>query len=223
MEPKKNPEADLEKKVGMLLLVGVAIALSVTLVAFEWMIFEQDAGDLGELVVELEEEEMIPITQQEPPPPPPPPQQAPPQIEIVDDEEEIEEELEIEDSEIDEDTEIEPIVQEEEVAEEPEIFTIVEDPPLFPGGEAAMRKWLGRNIHYPQMAKDAGIQGTVYVKFEVDQNGNVKDAQILRGIGGGCDEEALRVVNKMPTWKPGKQRGRAVRVYFNLPVRFTLR
>jgi protein TonB len=110
-----------------------------------------------------------------------------------------------------------------EVEAEPEIFTIVEEMPNFPGGEAKLFEYLGKNIKYPQMATDMGISGVVYVTFVVDENGKVKDPKVLRGIGGGCDEEALRVVRNMPPWEPGKQRGKAVRVQYNLPIRFTLR
>ncbi len=110
-----------------------------------------------------------------------------------------------------------------EVEAEPEIFTIVEEMPNFPGGEAKLFEYLGKNIKYPQMATDMGISGVVYVTFVVDENGKVKDPKVLRGIGGGCDEEALRVVRNMPSWEPGKQRGKAVRVQYNLPIRFTLR
>jgi protein TonB len=121
----------------------------------------------------------------------------------------------------------------EEIAPPPEvvvdpdagkIFTVVEEMPQFPGGgEAALLKYLGQNIKYPPLARENGIDGNVYVTFLVDKDGKVKDAKILRGIGGGCDEEALRVVSHMPDWKPGKQNGRAVMVQYNLPVKFTLR
>ena len=222
MDLKKNPEVDLEKKRRLFFVAGLVFAASLTLVAFEWKAFEAELMDLGNVEIQLEEEEMIPITRQQPPPPPPPP---PPQqiIEIVEDDEEIEEELEIESTEVDESTTIEIIdMPEEVVEEEPEIFLIVEDPPSFPGGEEEMFKYLGKNIKYPPMAKDAGIQGIVYVTFVVMENGNIDQVKVLRGIGGGCDEEAIRVVKNMPSWKPGKQRGKSVRVQFNLPIRFTL-
>ncbi len=222
MDLKKNPEVDLEKKRRLFFVAGLVFAASLTLVAFEWKAFEAELMDLGNVEIQLEEEEMIPITRQQPPPPPPPP---PPQqiIEIVEDDEEIEEELEIESTEVDESTTIEIIdMPEEVVEEEPEIFLIVEDPPSFPGGEEEMFKYLGKNIKYPPMAKDAGIQGIVYVTFVVMENGDIDQVKVLRGIGGGCDEEAIRVVKNMPSWKPGKQRGKSVRVQFNLPIRFTL-
>jgi periplasmic protein TonB len=111
----------------------------------------------------------------------------------------------------------------EEVVQEPQIFTIVEEMPGFPGGDEELFKYLGKSIKYPAMAKDANIQGTVYVTFVVKEDGSISNVQILRGIGGGCDEEAKRVVESMPKWKPGKQRGKAVRVQFNLPIKFILR
>ncbi len=109
------------------------------------------------------------------------------------------------------------------VDEEPQIFTIVEEMPSFPGGEAELFKYLGKTVKYPPMAQDAGITGVVYMTFVVDENGKVKDPKVLRGIGGGCDEEAIRVVKAMPAWEPGKQRGKPVRVQYNLPIRFTLK
>ncbi|MCB0768225.1 MAG: energy transducer TonB [Flavobacteriales bacterium] len=106
---------------------------------------------------------------------------------------------------------------------EPQIFTIVEEMPSFPGGETELFKYLGKNVKYPPMAQDAGITGVVYMTFVVDEHGKVKDPKVLRGIGGGCDEEAIRVVKAMPAWEPGKQRGKPVRVQYNLPIRFTLK
>jgi len=102
------------------------------------------------------------------------------------------------------------------------ILTIVELMPGFDGGEEKMYKWLADNIKYPQVAKETGISGTVIVTFVVEKDGRVTNAKILKGIGGGCDEEALRVVSAMPKWKAGKQNGVPVRVQFNLPIRFTL-
>ena len=102
------------------------------------------------------------------------------------------------------------------------VFTVVEEMPEFSGGDEARIKFLTQNIRYPQMAKEDGIQGTVYITFVIDENGRVASAKVLRGIGGGCDEEALRVVALMPRWKPGKQSGKNVRVQFNMPIKFTL-
>jgi protein TonB len=109
------------------------------------------------------------------------------------------------------------------VVEEEKVFTVVEEMPSFPGGEEQLFKYLRNNIKFPAVARENGIQGRVFVTFVVDKDGKVKDAKILRGIGGGCDEEALRVIRNMPDWKAGKQNGRAVSVQYNLPVNFTLK
>jgi protein TonB len=101
-------------------------------------------------------------------------------------------------------------------------FVIVEQMPEFPGGERALLKYLSKNVQYPELAAENGISGIVMVNFVVDAEGNITQAKVARGIGGGCDEEALRVVNHMPKWKPGKQGGRAVKVYFTVPIRFVL-
>jgi protein TonB len=104
-----------------------------------------------------------------------------------------------------------------------EIFTFVEQPPTFPGGEEALAKYLGKNIRYPRVAQENGISGTVFVQFVVDSEGNIKDVKTVGAAkGGGLEEEAVRVVKTMPKWKPGKQNGRQVSVQFNLPIRFTL-
>ncbi len=220
MEPKKHPKADLEKKKGLYMQIGMIIALAIVWVALEWRSYDTIAFDLGNLMVEDIEEEIIPITEREvkPPPPPPPPEE----LIIVEDEEELEEELDVEDTDVDEETEIKDIVQVEEFDEQ-QIFTIVEDMPSFPGGEGALFKYLQENIKYPPMARESGISGTVHVTFVIDQKGDIADAKVIRGIGGGCDQEALRVVQNMPKWSAGKQRGKPVRVQYNLPVRFVLR
>jgi protein TonB len=223
MEEKKNPNANLEKKKGAYFAVGLMMSLALILGLFELKTFDISATDLGQLHLDLMEEEVIPISQQAPPPPPPPPAPTT-QIQIVEDDEEIEEELIIEDMEVDEETKIEAVFEEvEEEVQEEEIFTIVEKMPEFPGGTEQLFKYLGKNIEYPPMAKDAGIKGKVYVTFVVDKDGSITDVKVLRGIGGGCDEEAIRVVKGMPKWNPGKQRGKSVRVQYNLPINFILK
>lgn len=117
-----------------------------------------------------------------------------------------------------EDVAVPKVVQEH--VDEPDgqdrVFTIIEKMPEFPGGPEAMFKYLGQNIKCPGSAIDAGIQGTVYVSFVVDTSGAINATSVLRGIGGGCDEEALRVVNGMPLWVPGKDNGKPVKVQYNM-------
>lgn len=223
METKKTPKADLENKKRIFLQIGLAIALLTVLVAFEWRTYDRAIQDLGGLDMVIIEEEDIPITRMETPPPPPPPMST--ELVIVEDDVEIDEEF-IVDVEATITTEVREfaqvrIAQEEEISEEV-IFIVVEEWPTFPGGEEARLRFLSENIRYPQMAREAGIQGTVFLTFVVERDGSVTDVRIVRGIGGGCDEEAVRVVRNMPRWTPGRQRGQPVRVQFNMPIRFVL-
>jgi protein TonB len=106
--------------------------------------------------------------------------------------------------------------------EEQPVFTIVEEMPTYPGGDAARLTFISKNISYPQVAKESGIQGTVYITMYVEENGKLTDIKVAKGIGGGCDEEAMRIVKMMPNWKPGKQAGIPVKVKYSLPIRFVL-
>lgn len=224
MELKKNPEADLEKKRPLRVVAGVVAALSFVLIAFEWKTFDPKEFDLGNLKIENLEEEIIPITEQEVKPPPPPPPPAP-IIEIVEDDVEVEE-VEIKDVEADQTTVVEapPVIEappEPEPAE-PDFFTIVEDMPKYPGGDAALMQFLQKNIKYPQIAKENGISGVVYVSFIVDKAGKVTEVKVVRGVDTYLDKEAVRVVSALSGYSPGKQRGKPVPVQFTLPIRFQL-
>lgn len=224
IDKKKTPKADLESKKTLFIEIGLILALAAVLLAFEWKSYEKTELNLASRVADDTPEEMIEITQHEKPPPPPAPPQQTTVIEIVEDDMEIDEEIEI-DVEADQETEVQeyiPVEEDDDEQEEAQIFTVVESMPSFPGGDAARIRYLNENIKYPQMARESGIQGRVFVTFVVERNGAVSDVRVLRGIGGGCDEEAIRVVNSMPKWKPGMQRGKPVRVSYNLPVKFTL-
>jgi protein TonB len=224
MDTKKTPKADLEGKRVLFIQIGLVVTLALVLLAFEWKSYDRVLTDLGERDVIDIPEEMVEITRQEQPPPPPAPPPQTTQFKIVEDDVEIEDDFMI-DVDVDQTTQIEayiPPVFEEEQVQEQEIFIVVEDPPSFPGGDEARIRFLSENIRYPQMARESGIQGTVFVTFVVERDGSVTDVRVLRGIGGGCDEEAVRVIQAMPKWNAGKQRGRPVRVQFNMPIRFTL-
>jgi len=225
MEAKKTPKADLESKRTLFVQIGLIVALAAMLVAFEWKTYDIKQVDLGGRQAEKVEEDLVEITNQNKPPPPPAPPPTTTLINIVQNDVEVEDDLNIdaEATELTEIPEYTPIAstEEEEVAEA-EIFTVVEESPSFPGGDEARIRFLTDNIKYPQIARESSIQGTVYVTFVVEKNGNVTDVRILRGIGGGCDEEAVRVIKAMPRWNPGKQRGKPVRVQFNMPIKFTL-
>jgi protein TonB len=103
-----------------------------------------------------------------------------------------------------------------------EVFDIVEDTPEFPGGMESWGEFLRNNLKYPEQARQMGVEGTVYVVFEIRKDGSVENVELLRGIGAGCDEEAMRVIKESPNWTPGKQRGHIVNVRMRLPIRFKL-
>jgi protein TonB len=223
MEIKKTDRASLEKNRSTFILIGLVITLSLVWYAFDHKTYDKEEIVIVQNAMLEDEEDLILQTQRNEPPPPPPPPQQTTVIEIVEDDVEVDD-IEI-DAETDDDEEIEEQVIEEEEAEdekEDEIFVFVEDQPGYPGGDKARIKYLQENIKFPVMAIESGIQGTVYVTFVVEKDGRITSVKVLRGIGGGCDEEAVRVIKKMPRWKPGKQRGRSVRVQFNMPVRFVL-
>ena len=222
-DKRKAPKADLESKKTIFIEIGMVLALAAVLFAFEWKSYEKTELNLAAMVADDTPEEMVEITQHEKPPPPPKPPQQTTIIEIVEDDVEIDDDIEI-DVEADQETEVEEYIpiEEEDEEEETQIFTVVESMPGFPGGEVARIRYLNENIKYPQMARESGIQGRVFVTFVVERNGAVTDVRVLRGIGGGCDEEAVRVIKNMPKWNAGKQRGKPVRVQFNMPILFKL-
>ncbi len=225
MEEKKSPRANLENKKLMFIQIGMVISLLVAWLAFEHKSYDKREIDPSLLNREVVvDEEMVEITKQEEQKPQPVemPKQTT-QLEIVQDDVEVEDieiNAEVEQNEVIEEY-IAPEVVEDDVVEQ-EIFKIVEEMPSFPGGEQKLMEFVSKNIKYPQIARETGIQGRVFVNFVVEPDGSVSNVSVLRGIGGGCDEEAMRVVKSMPKWKPGKQRGKAVRVQYMLPVNFRL-
>lgn len=224
MEARKSKKADLEGRKTYFFEIGLIVALLVVFAAFEYKSYDKITVDLTARAVDDTPEEIIPITEQKVKPPPPPPPKQVTKITIVEDDVEVEDEIDI-DVEADDETEMEEYIPPEDDDEEiveAEIFTVVEAMPEFPGGMAKLMGYLGSNIKYPPFAKETNIQGRVFINFVVEPNGSISNVKVLRGIGGGCDEEAIRVVEAMPKWKPGMQRGKPVRVSYNLPVKFTL-
>lgn len=228
MEPKKSVKADLEWRKPVFFEIGLCIALAVVLMAFELVgpKEKQEKAMVSQTTV-VDEETIINTKREELPPPPP--QEAIKNssiIEIIDDNN-IEFDIsDVFDAETDQDdvTEQYQYVEDnkEEEKEEEEIFVFVEEMPSFPGGDQALYKWLGENMVYPTRAREAGIYGTVRVDFVVEPNGSISHVKVSRGISPLLDEEALRVIKAMPKWKPGKQRNKAVRCAFTLPIEFML-
>lgn len=223
----KTPEKckDLEKWRVTFFQIGVILALSLSLAAFEWKSaarpFTLHALDPFDGV----SADLVAITVQKPDLPTPPKPQTVTVFTMVDDKKVVIDDFMIDVGD-DQSKPIEPFVPilapEPEPTHDFEIFVVAETMPDFPGGYPALHVYLRRNIQYPEMARQLGISGTVYISFIVDIDGKIGQVAVLRGIGGGCDEEALRVVNSMPKWSPGKQRGKPVRVAMSIPVKFVL-
>lgn len=226
MEVKKNPQADLENKKGLYLEIGLVVILAISLFVLNFKSYDNEKVEISQRTAMDEiDETIIQTAEDTPPPPPPETPEVTTELTIVEDDAVIENELGIVDmsekNAVNE--EVVQVVVEEEVEEvEEEIFTVVENDPEYPGGMEALYKYLASNIKYPALAKENNITGKVYVTFVVEKDGSIANPRILRDIGGGCGQEAIRVVKSMPKWKPGKQRGEAVRVQFNLPVSFNL-
>lgn len=229
MEVKKYPQVDLERYHNFFLEIGLILALIITYAAFEWKSQIHEAGQLGQVKIQEAETELIPVTRQEQvqPPEPPPPQKVVEILNIVSDDVEITEELDIDDTEADEQTmiDVKPVIsmgREKEKEDDSPVFYIVEEMPEFPGGEMALRQFIANAIKYPVIAQENGIQGKVYVSFVVGKDGHVSDARVIRGVDPSLDKEAIRVVNSLPRWKPGRQQGETVRVSFSVPISFVL-
>lgn len=227
MEIKKSPKADLENKKMMAVLIGLVMALGIMYIAFEWSqkeitIYEEALQGPVEI-----DEEMVEVTFREETPPPPPPPQPETVLSDIIDIQDNEAEVETTDfnSEDDADARVEiqaPIAPPEEEEEEQVIHIRVEKMPEFPGGQEALNRYLVRNIKYPLLAQENGIQGRVVCQFVVNSDGSIVDIAVVRGVEESLDKEAIRVIKSMPKWTPGRQGGKSVRVKYTLPIRFQL-
>lgn len=229
MEVKKSPKADLERSKGLNTLMGFVVGLAIVFVCFEWSTRDVMVVKESEQVQDIIAEEEVEITRPENTPPPPPPPPAPVVTEVLN---VVEDDVELEQQDIltSEDTQeaaqtvvyTPPAVEEEEEEAAQQIFTVVEEMPEFPGGMNELLKYLAKSIKYPVIAQENGIQGRVICAFVVNRDGSIVDAEVLRGVDPSLDKEALRVIMAMPKWKPGKQRGKPVRVKYTVPVTFRL-
>ena len=226
MDVKKSPKASLEDKKSIYMLMGFVAVLSLLYIGLEWTQHEVPIyEDTATAVIEEEEIEIIQTAEVLPPPPPP---DVPEVIEILNVVEDDIETAEIEiDTEDDKDKQVviqAPVATSGVAQEEDEnvVFVVVESMPAFPGGDAALFKYLNDNIKYPVIAQESGIQGRVVCQFVVNRDGSIVDIEVVRSIDKSLDAEAVRVISKMPRWTPGKQRGKTVRVKYTLPVNFRL-
>jgi protein TonB len=219
MGVRKDDSADLRKQYPIYVQVGMVVALLLLILAFR-----VDLQQESDFQVVMEEQEVVQMeeiqqTEQETKPPPPPRPPVPvevPNDEIVEDEAvNLDASLDLNESL---ETSAPPPSPEEEEEEEQEVFVVVEDRPELIGGMAALQK----AVEYPEFAKKAGIEGRVFVQFVVDEQGNVQNPQVTRGVHKLLDQAAVEAVKEMK-FKPGKQRGKAVKVQMSLPVTFRLR
>ena len=225
MQLKKSPKASLEDKKLTYVLMGLVLVLSICYVAFEWTEKEVTKYEVSDTDFFFEEEIDIQQTSQETPPPPPPPAvQEVEVLNVVEDDVEVEE-IEI-NTEDDKDVEVviaPPVEAPVEEEEEDVVFQVVETMPEFPGGPQALFKYISDNVKYPVIAQENGIQGRVICQFVVNKDGSIVDVVAVRSSGeASLDKEAIRVIKSMPKWKPGKQRGKPVRVKYTVPVNFRL-
>lgn len=230
MEVKKTEKASLENKRLLFVEIGFIASLLFVWGAFSYSTKEKKVAVLEDTNVEVEVEEMVPITQ-ETPPPPPETAKIPvlsDQIDIVDDEVTVDDDMFM-NLEDDANMGVEIMdyvenVQEEVVEEEAIPFQLVEEKPSFNGGDAnKFSEWVNGRLVYPEIAKENGVSGRVTLQFTVEADGSVTNVKVLRGVDSSLDKEAVRVVSSSPKWKPGKQRDRAVKVSYTFPVVFQLR
>ena len=219
MALRKTDKANLKQRYPLYVEIGMVLTLGVLIVAFR-MDVSVDSGFENQITEQevVQMEEIVQTQQIEKPPPPPRP---PVPVEVPNDEVLDDEDLDLDvflDLDAPMDLPPPPPPAAEEEAPEPEIFVIVEEMPELIGGLPGLQK----KIRYPEIAKKAGVEGRVFLQFVVDEQGNVVDPVVTRGIGAGCDEEALRAIIGAK-FKPGMQRGSAVKVKMSLPVTFKLK
>ena len=226
MDVKKSPKASLEDKKMLFVMMGLVMVLSLLYIGFEWTDKEITVYAATDTSLLAEEEIEVVQTAQELPPPPPPP--APEIVEILN---VVEDNVEVASVEINTEddknkvvaisapvTSSAPIEEEEDQV----IFQVVEKMPSFPGGDAALFKFLNENVKYPVIAQENGVQRRVICQFVVNRDGSFVDVEVVRSVDASLDKEAIRVIKSMPKWSPGQQRGKPVRVKYTLPVNFKL-
>ncbi|MEM9671117.1 MAG: energy transducer TonB [Cyclobacteriaceae bacterium] len=227
MTPKKNPALDYNHLRPLFLSIGLATSMLLVTIVFEWKTYDNDS--LVEFVTamndEYEDVMEIPPTEQ---PPPPPPKIIQPEIIAVADEIEIDDleislDIEIKESTVIEAREYAPVLEEPEEEEVDEVFVVVEQFPEPEGGMNAFYQYIQQNMNYPSRARTTSTEGKVFVQFVVFPDGSVREIEAIKGIGAGCDQEAVRVIKESPIkWAPGKQRGKPVKVRMVLPITFKL-
>jgi periplasmic protein TonB len=224
---KKSPKGDLESRRNMFLLIGLVMVLALVYVAFELFATQEKSQVMTvneEEYVDVMDENVMATDQTPPPPAPAVQQQTEVVINIVDDNIKVTSDWNFS-QDFDESAvveEYEPIEIVQEVVDDTPPVRIAEEMPEFIGGEEALYKFLGNELKYPTLAKENLIQGTVLVEFVIERDGSASNVKVLVPLFPDCDQEAVRVIKSMPKWKPGKQMGKPVRCFYNIPIRFTL-
>ncbi len=239
MEPKKNPRLELDRYRVILWEMGLIVSLLIVWTAFEWKFYD----GLGQISLDTQDPQTfkveqldIPRTEHTPPTPPKTVLEQPEIVEVENEEElytKVEANLDLEedlskslkysvfgdgDAMPTEEMRTSPPVEEEE-----DIFMVVEEPPTPKGGFLTFLEFVKDNLKYPLEARKMGVHGTVYIQFIIEKDGSLSKFNIAKGIGYGCDEEALRVLAMAPAWNPGKQRGRPVIVQKVVPIKFQMK
>ncbi len=220
---RKNPKTDLENKRSVFLLIGFVVSLVLVIAAFEYRTYDYHRTIDFKIRETHYEQEDVEITTQKPPEVKLPEIKKNTKINIIDDGDDTDEELIIDASDT---SPVEPFdlpeVEEEIEIPDDTIFDNVEVQPEFPGGYSAFLQYLSNTIKYPRIALEGGITGTVYIQFILEKDGTPTDIKVLRGVAGGCTEEAVKAIENMPPWRPALQNMKPVRYKFYIPVKFTL-
>lgn len=222
MEAKKTEKADLRNKRPFFFSMGLFVTMALVLMAFEYRDHDEDIIELRGRTADVFEKVVdIPLT--EITPPPPPQVQVPIIVEVDNDDIVVDNDVNLH-IEVTQDTKVEAIVVQavEPIEEVEEIFNFVEESALPKAGFVAFYKYVGDQMKYPPQARRIGIEGKVFVEFVINKDGSITDVKVVKGIGAGCDEEAVRVIRSAPAWTPGKQRGKPVKQRMVLPITFRL-
>ena len=232
MRIKKSPQADLNNKRSMFTLIGLVIVLGLAYICFEWSKSNVEKYNPSDYAQEANAEEEVDATTQEDQPEPEEPEPEPEQetpdpdpqeLKVVDDTVKTTSTIKAETEGKDKPMEMPKTFEKDDDEEKDEVpFVKVDKKAQFPGGPDKLREYLNKNLSYPQIAMDEGIEGKVFVKFVVSSKGTIKDAKVVRSVDPALDAEALRVVNSMPAWAPAEQHNKPCASYFTLPVNFVL-
>lgn len=225
MNTKKTKKSDLERQRSVFFKLGLIIAISLVIVAFEWKSPIGNINSLGTLIAMNDNLELPPITLMNQDIKPPIPKTIITEFKIVENNKEIIDTVTLISTEANDTTKILSYffnnTVEDEVIEKIG-YHYVETKPLFDGGEAGLLKYIASTTNYPKLAKENGISGTVWIGFTINEKGKIEDTKVLRSIDKLLDAEALRVIKSLPDWKPGLQAGKPVKVSFEIPIKFKL-